>query len=188
MALEAVFLDRDGTINVKAPRGAYISSSELVRLLPGAAAAIAKLNARRIPVIVVTNQRGIAQGKMTLGDLDAVHARLDALLDAEGAYVDRYYYCPHGSGACGCRKPRTGLFKRAVQDLRLSSFARTVTIGDQSSDVQAGRRVGSYTVRLRARNTAPQDFESADFTASSLYEAVDWVLARESGYGSVKGD
>ena len=108
MTFSAAFLDRDGTINVKAPEGDYITRPERLRLLGGAADAIRQLNDAAIPVFVVTNQRGIALGRMTEGDLAAVHERLDAMLaEAGGARIDDYAHCPHERGACDCRKPGT---------------------------------------------------------------------------------
>jgi D-glycero-D-manno-heptose 1,7-bisphosphate phosphatase len=161
--ISAALLDRDGTINVKAPEGEYVESPGEVRLLPGAAAAIARLNARGIPVVVVTNQRGIALGRMTEADLAAVHARLDELLAAEGARVDAYYHCPHERGECDCRKPGTAMLERAAAEHGLD-LRRAVMIGDAESDVEAGRRVGARTVLLGAE-------------AGSLAEAVEAVLA-----------
>src|ERR1700752_1585931 len=95
---EAVLLDRDGTINVKAPEGDYITAPGELELLPGAGRAIAMLNRAGVPVAVVTNQRGIALGRMTDQDLDLIHARLRELLAAEGAFVDAFFHCPHDIG------------------------------------------------------------------------------------------
>ena len=143
----AAFLDRDGTINVKAPEGDYVDDPARLELLPGAAAAIRRLNDARIPVLVVTNQRGIALGRMTEDDLARVHARLDALLGAEGARIDAYYHCPHDRGTCDCRKPGTALLERAAAEHGLD-LTSALVIGDAESDVEAGRRVGARTVLL----------------------------------------
>ncbi len=159
----AAFLDRDGTINVKAPEGEYIERPAQLRLLDGAAAAVARLNAARVPVIVVTNQRGIALGRMTEEDLAAVHARLDELLAAEGAHVDAYYHCPHDKGVCDCRKPGTAMLEQAAREHGID-LARSVLVGDSASDVEAGRRVGARTVLLGR-------------DAESLLAAVEALLA-----------
>src|SRR5947208_839632 len=98
----AVLLDRDGTINVKAPEGDYITRARDVELLPGAAAAVRALNGAAIPVAVVTNQRGIALGRMDEDDLTAVNDRLRELLRAEGAVLGPIYHCPHDVGVCRC--------------------------------------------------------------------------------------
>src|SRR3954454_10176331 len=107
----AVLLDRDGTINVKAAEGEYVTSPEQLVLLDGAAAAIRRLNLARIRVAVITNQRGIALGRMTEADLAAVHRRLVQLLVAEGARVDAIFHCPHEKGTCDCRKPGTAMLE-----------------------------------------------------------------------------
>ena len=173
MSFAAAFLDRDGTINVKAPEGDYITAPERVRLLPGAAEAIRALNAASVPVLVVTNQRGIALGRMSEQDLTEVHGRLDALLDEAGARVDGYYHCPHAEGVCDCRKPATGLLERAAAEHGLD-LRRTLLVGDSATDVEAGRRVGATTVLLAA-DGAPQ---AADHVARSLLDAVRWALDR----------
>ncbi|MDQ3935919.1 MAG: HAD-IIIA family hydrolase, partial [Actinomycetota bacterium] len=143
----AAFLDRDGTINEKAPEGEYVESPDEVVMLPGAAAAVARLNAAGVPVLVVTNQRGIALGRMTEADLAAVHERISSELAAEGAHVDGWYHCPHGLDECDCRKPGTLLFERAASERQLQ-LDRAVVVGDSASDVEAGRRVGAKTVLL----------------------------------------
>ncbi len=146
----AAFLDRDGTINVKAPEGEYVESPDELVLLPGAAAAVRALNDAGVPVAVVTNQRGVALGRMTLDDLQRVHDRLDALLaDAAGARVDRYYACPHDKDSCDCRKPRPGMLLQAARDLGIDP-RDAVMIGDSESDAEAGRRAGARAIRLGA--------------------------------------
>lgn len=141
------FLDRDGTINVKAPEGEYVERPDDLVLLPGAGEAIARLNRAGIPVAVVTNQRGIALGRYTEEDLAAVHARLDALLAEHGAHVDRYEHCPHERGACECRKPGTLMLRRAAAALGVEP-SDGVMIGDAAGDVEAGRAVGAATHRI----------------------------------------
>ena len=143
----AAFLDRDGTINVKAPEGEYVTRAQDVRLLPGAAAAIRRLNREAIPVFVVTNQRGIALGRMTEDDLALVHQRLELMLARAGARVDGWYHCPHEKGVCDCRKPGTAMLARAAEEHDLD-LTTSVVVGDAESDVEAGCRVGARTVLL----------------------------------------
>jgi D-glycero-D-manno-heptose 1,7-bisphosphate phosphatase len=142
-----VFLDRDGTINVKAPEGVYIERPDELELLPGAAEAIARLNRAGHPVAIVTNQRGIALGRMTEQDLAAVHAHLDALLAEHGARIDHYEHCPHDRGECECRKPGVLMLERAAAALG-EDPEDGVMIGDAESDIEAGRRVGARTFRV----------------------------------------
>lgn len=161
----AAFLDRDGTINAKAPEGEYVTSPQQLELVPGSARAVRRLNEAGVPVVVVTNQRGVALGRMTEHDVAAVHRGLDELLGAEGARVDAYYVCPHDEGECGCRKPEPGLIERAAADLGLGPLSQSVVIGDSESDVEAGRRAGASTVLVSPAGP------------SSLEEAVAGLLS-----------
>jgi D-glycero-D-manno-heptose 1,7-bisphosphate phosphatase len=145
----AVFLDRDGTINHKAPERDYIRRPEAVRLLPGAAEAIRRLNDASVPAIVVTNQRGIALGLMTEEDLASVHSELERQLRAAaGARIDAFFHCPHDLGECDCRKPRTGLIRQAAESFPAVSVSRSVIVGDAASDADAGRRAGMRAMQL----------------------------------------
>ncbi len=145
----AAFLDRDGTINVKAAEGDYVESPDQLVLIPGAAAAIRHLNDAGLKTIVITNQRGIALGRMSGDDLAAVHARLEELLAAEaGARLDAIFHCPHGLDSCDCRKPEVGLFLQAKERWPEIDFARSAMVGDSEKDVLAGERLGMTTVHL----------------------------------------
>jgi D-glycero-D-manno-heptose 1,7-bisphosphate phosphatase len=181
-----VFLDRDGTINVNAPPGEYVTSPDQLVLLPGAAEAICALNAAGVWVGVVTNQRGIALGEMTEADLRAVHARLAGELARVGAHLDAIYHCPHEQGDCSCRKPEPGLLLQAQRENPGLSFAAAALIGDAQSDVEAGRRMGVSTVLLAA-NGAPGDL-GADHVAGTLLDAVGWLSARRGLTGRPQPD
>jgi len=145
---ETVFLDRDGTLNVKPPEGDYITSAERFTWMPGAREAVRLLSEARVRVIVVTNQRGIALGRMTEDDLSAIHRRMLVELDAAGGRVSRIYHCPHEAGACDCRKPEVGMFLRAQHDFPEIRFERSAVIGDSESDMLAARRIGATAVYL----------------------------------------
>jgi D-glycero-D-manno-heptose 1,7-bisphosphate phosphatase len=178
---EAVLLDRDGTINVKAPAGEYITRPEQLELLPGTGEAIRALNAAAVPVIVVTNQRGIALGRMSEFDLAAVHSRLRTLLHGHDARLSAIFHCPHDVGVCSCRKPGTLLLERARRHLGLGSLRCSVMIGDSAGDILAGQAVGARTIMLAAGAGANDDFgddcRAAGFeTAASLPAAVAVAL------------
>jgi len=137
----AVFLDRDGTI-VEDP--GFLHEPEKVKLLPGAAAAIRRLNAVDYRVVIVTNQSGIARGRYTVDDYEAVQRRLGELLAAHGARIDGAYFCPHHpqlSGPCDCRKPGLKLFREAAEAFDID-FSRSWWVGDRLSDVQPARLLG----------------------------------------------
>jgi len=141
----AVFLDRDGTI-VDDP--GYLHKPEQVKLLPGAAEAIRRLNHAGYLVVVVTNQSGIARGLYTVADYRAVEQRLGELLATQGARIDGSYFCPHHPQApepCACRKPRTKLFLDAQAALAID-FTRSWWVGDRLSDVQPARTLGGKAI------------------------------------------
>ena len=137
----AVFLDRDGTLIEDRN---YLRDPGAVRLLPGAAAAVRRLNRAQVPVVVVTNQSGIARGLLTEDEYLATARRLEQLLADGEAHLDATYHCPHLpeiSGPCECRKPGPLLYERAARDLDLD-LTRSWWVGDRSRDVEAARRFG----------------------------------------------
>lgn len=151
----AAFLDRDGTIIEDLD---YISRPEDVRLIAGAAGAIAALNDAGIPVVVVSNQSGIGRGYFTYDDFERVHARVEELLAAEGAHLDATYICPHtptDPAACACRKPGIGLFERAAREHDLD-LAKSWYAGDKWRDVEPGRTLQGRAFLVPARST-PRD-------------------------------
>jgi histidinol-phosphate phosphatase family protein len=139
------FLDRDGTINVKAPEGEYVRSWDEFAFLPGAEEAIRLLAAGGWRIVVVTNQRGVALGRMSMADVDDIHRRM-----REAVPVDAVYVCPHERGTCDCRKPGIGLFRRALSDDPEIDPSSSVVIGDADSDIQAGEAFGARTIRVGA--------------------------------------
>lgn len=171
----AAFLDRDGTLNVKAPDGGYVTAPADVRLLPGAARAVRRLNDEGIFVVLVTNQRGIARGLFTEADYAAVTERLVEALAAEsGAVLDAIYVCPHASDSCDCRKPGPGMLLRAAREHPEIDLAGAVMVGDAEADVAAGTAAGSATVRIAASDVSSH----ADLVVPDLAAAVSWILGR----------
>jgi D-glycero-D-manno-heptose 1,7-bisphosphate phosphatase len=139
------FLDRDGTINVKAPEGEYVTSWDGFAFLPGAEQAIRLLADAGWRVVVVTNQRGVALGRMTMADVDDIHRRMREAVPLDGVYV-----CPHERDTCDCRKPGTGLFRQAMRDDPGIDPGSSVVIGDSESDIRAGRAFGARTIKVGA--------------------------------------
>jgi D-glycero-D-manno-heptose 1,7-bisphosphate phosphatase len=166
-----VLLDRDGTLNRKAPEGAYVTDPAALEILPGAADAVRRLNDAGISVVVVTNQRCVALGLVSERMLERIHARLLDQLAAAGAHVDGIYHCPHHAGACDCRKPEPGLLAAAAADFGVAP-GDTVMVGDADSDVEAGRRFGARTIHLTTGSS-----DSGE-TARDLSAAADIILAR----------
>lgn len=140
----AVFIDRDGALNVKAPEGRYITGWGQFELLPGVDAALRELR-RRDPsarIIVITNQRGVARGLIDPASLDDLHARMRDELRAAGVELDGIYVCPHEGDSCDCRKPEPGLLRRAQADLPEIEPERSALIGDSLADLEAAQRFG----------------------------------------------
>ena len=179
--IETVFLDRDGVINRKLPEGEYVSSWERFEMLPGVAGAVARLNRAGLRVLVVTNQRGVALGRYTTDDVDAIHRRLQTLLAGHGARVDGFYYCPHDKGQCGCRKPLPGMFAQAQAQFAGIDAASSVMVGDSLSDVEFGRAAGMQTIFVSgdAAHRKPgweRGAELADAAVEDLPAAVARIL------------
>lgn len=175
--INAVFLDRDGVINRKAPHGAYVVSWGDFDFLPGVERAIVSLNASQRKVIVVSNQRAIALGLMSESDLWAIQENLNTHLASFGAHLDAVYYCPHDYSQCNCRKPATGLFERAFKEFPEICPANSVMIGDSYSDILAGASMRMRTIFIaNGSNPDSRSVELADGSANSLAEAVGTYL------------
>ncbi len=177
---KAAFLDRDGTINVERN---YLSDPAEVALLPGAVAGLRRLREMGYALVVLTNQSGLARGYFTAERLEEIHARLRALLAAEGVDLDGIYVCPHGpDDACDCRKPLPGLALRAAAELGLDPKA-SLMIGDKIADVGLGRAIGARTVLVRTGHGAKEEAAVgplADCVADDLVAATDWVARSDA--------
>lgn len=180
-SIRFVFLDRDGVINRKPPEGHYVARWSDFRILPGAESAIAALNRAGLTVFTVSNQRGIALGLYTAGDVHALHAQLQQHLAAHAARIDAFYFCPHDRDQCECRKPRTGLFEQAFRDFPEAAPANSLLIGDSLSDVQAARNLGIPCIFIEGdpatrKPGAHRAAALATLTVASLAEAVRELL------------
>lgn len=168
-------------INRKPPEGEYVARWNDFHPLPGAERAIAALNLSGRVVIVITNQRGVALGRYSEDDVQALHEQLQRHLSGYTAHLDAIYYCPHDKNECDCRKPATGLFERAFRDFPQASRFNSIVIGDSLSDIQAARRLSLPSILIpgdhRFRKPgAQQAAELADTVAESLADAVQRLL------------
>lgn len=179
----AVFLDRDGVINCKAPEGSYVTRWEDFRFLPGVCQGITQINRAGFRVVVATNQRCVAKGLLTKADLEELHRKMTDELARLGAKIDAIYYCPHDlEPPCVCRKPAPGMLLQAARFLDLD-LASSWMIGDADTDIQAGKNAGCRTIRLstteagaKAADNDGSAYGVADFLAASLGEAVARIL------------
>lgn len=133
--MELVILDRDGVINQK--RSDYIKSADQWQPIPGSIEAIARLSHAGYTPVVATNQSGLARGLFDLDDLEAMHAKMTRLVEAEGGKLEAIFYCPHHpDDNCKCRKPKTGLLD-AIEAEFNTSVAGAPFIGDSLRDLEA---------------------------------------------------
>ena len=185
----AVFLDRDGTINEQM---GYVNHISRFQILPGVVEAIRRLNEARIPVVVVTNQSGLARGYFPAELLVAVHEKMITLLAEGGAHVDGIYICPHHPEAkkeeyrvnCECRKPKPGLLLQAAAEMGLD-LAHSFVVGDRWSDLKTAKACGALPVlvltgygRGDAQYIGPTQEVQPTFVGADLAEAVQWILEK----------
>ncbi len=195
MSRPAVFLDRDGTLNVE--RQGALRDPDDLELIQGSAAAVARLQEAGRVVVVITNQSAVGRGWMTPEDLAAVHERLAELLAAAGACPVRVYACPHhpteGVGelrvACDCRKPAPGMLLRAARELDLD-LERSWAVGDAARDVAAARAAGVRSLMVATGKGAREHAALAASGAEApplfpdLAAAVDHLLAAADPRGA----
>jgi D-glycero-D-manno-heptose 1,7-bisphosphate phosphatase len=173
----AIFLDRDGTL---VHDRHYLSDPAALELLPGAAAAVARLNAAGLFVALVTNQSGIGRGWFGEAEYAAVHARLVELLAAEGARLDAEYHCPLAPGDADPhheRKPGAGMYLRAAREHRLD-LAASWYVGDRVRDVVPARELGGQGILVRSPQSELDDAQGVAGVpvVGSLAAAVERIL------------
>ena len=178
----AIFLDRDGTL---VPDDENAGVAARLTLVDGVAPSLRRLRDAGFRLVVATNQGGVARGRFTENDVDAVHSRLSELLDQQTGLkrtIESFYYCPfHPKGIVPeytrehpWRKPRPGMLLQAAQDMELE-LERSWLIGDSPRDVAAGRAAGVRTI-LVSRDKARIADAAADYSAATLAEAVELIL------------
>jgi D-glycero-D-manno-heptose 1,7-bisphosphate phosphatase len=183
----AVFLDRDGTM---IEDDGYLTRLDRIVWFPWTVDVIRALNREGLPVVVVTNQSGIARGFFTEAFVEETHRHMSAYLAAGGARIDAYYYCPHHilgtvvpyAGPCECRKPGRGLVDRAARDLNIDP-ARSFVVGDKWLDVGLGRNIGGHGILVRTGTGAAEEARPpaelrADAIVDNLAAAASWIIRK----------
>lgn len=181
----AIFLDKDGTLIDDVP---YNVDPARIRLSDRAGEGLRLLARLGRPLIVVTNQSGVARGLFAEEALEPVRHRLRVLMEDHGAPLGGFYHCPHHPDAsvprfavaCTCRKPMPGMLLQAARDHGID-LARSWMIGDILNDVEAGRRAGCRTVLINNGNEtewlrSPE--REPDFIAADLWQAASWIVAQ----------
>jgi D-glycero-D-manno-heptose 1,7-bisphosphate phosphatase len=175
----AIFLDRDGTLNVRPPEHCYVRAVEEFVLLEGAMEGAALLAQSGYTLAVVSNQRGIARGLVDPAVLGEIEEIVQRELAAFGCHVTAFRYCRHDENdGCSCRKPAPGMLIELARELDLD-LSRSWMIGDSENDVAAGRAAGCRTVRI---GDGGSTVSSADLVVPSLFAAAERVveLSREA--------
>lgn len=179
MEKTALFLDRDGVLNVRIP-GDYVKHPEDFEPVAGLAEALRLLRPHFDPMVVVTNQAGIGKGLMRVEELDAVHHRLLLLAEAAGGPIDKIYYCPHrAEEGCPCRKPATGMAWQALADFPDISLEKSWMVGDSASDMAFARALGLRAVLIEGKTeeTAQMSTLKVDYRFPSLLAFARWYAA-----------
>lgn len=138
---KAVFLDRDGTINIDVSHLYKIEDFKFVKGIPEF---IKRFNDQGYRIIVITNQAGIAKGYYTEDDMHKLHRYINELLSQYDAHIDAFYFCPHHpdiTGECNCRKPKTGMVEQAIKDFDID-VKKSLLFGDKPWDIECGERCG----------------------------------------------
>ena len=177
----AVFLDRDGTLNVDT---GYVHTAEAFQWIPGAVDAIRRLNEAGLLVLVVTNQAGVARGYYTEADMHQLHRYMASELETAGAHIDAFYHAPyHEQGVVPAytrphpdRKPGTGMFDRAIRDWSLDP-ERSAMVGDKASDIHPARSLGMTTFLVQTGyGQVERAVAKADFVVADVEAAVARIL------------
>ena len=183
----AIFLDRDGTMNVS--KG-FISKAEDLELIPGTIEAVKAINKSGALAIVITNQPVIARGECSFEELHNIHNKLKTLLGEKGAFVDDIFYCPHHTDKgfegevpelkfdCECRKPKTGMVMNAVEKYNID-LSQSYMVGDSTMDLEMARNAGVKSVLVNtgfAGNDGKYS-RKCDIEAKDLLDAVEKIKA-----------
>lgn len=190
----AIFLDRDGTILDEL---GYLADPEAARFLPAALEALARLASTSLPIVVLTNQSGIARGILDETILREIHARMEREILETGGRVDAFYHCPHHPeigpepyrADCDCRKPRPGMYLRAANDMGLD-LAHSFAVGDTLRDLEAARRAGvpHLLLVLTGKGASTLETSRAELARIGARCAPDLDAAADIILGELAGD
>ncbi|OGX28149.1 MAG: hypothetical protein A2879_01820 [Omnitrophica WOR_2 bacterium RIFCSPHIGHO2_01_FULL_49_10] len=182
---KVIFLDRDGVIN-RDPENLkyqYVTKWKEFKFLPGAKRAIKKLTDAGYSIYIISNQAGISKRYFTMKALRTITRNMRKELAKAGGRITDVFYCPHKTeDNCDCRKPKAGLFKKALRKGRID-FKDAFFIGDNIKDVQAGRAIGCRTLLVLSGKTKSRNSKGwaakPDFVRRDLSDAVELVLRSE---------
>ncbi len=181
MGDRAVFIDRDGTININS---GYITCPDEFKMYPSVAKGIKLLQENGFKIIIISNQSGIAREYFSEKTLDEIHEKMKSELLKEHARVDKIYYCPHHPDEkCNCRKPNPGMLEKAICELDIDAV-KSFMIGDRMLDVEAGYKIGCKTI-LVPENKEKVEKEMKlsqvmpNYICSNFYSAARWIFEND---------
>lgn len=173
--MKAIFLDRDGTIIVDPP-DERVDTIAKIQLLPQTLEAFKFLAELEFAVIIITNQAGIAEGRITEQQFIIINNKVLDLLKPSGIRILKTYMCPHSSDDnCECRKPKSTMLLQAAKDFDID-LASTYMVGDHQSDIVAGINAGARTILVETGNK-PVASDEATYTAANLLAAAQYIAA-----------
>lgn len=183
-----MFLDRDGTINFDP---GYLGDPAKFRFLPGAIKALRRLREAGYLIFVVSNQSGIARGFFRDEDLERVHDRMGAALEARGITLDGIYYCPHHpDDRCSCRKPSPKMVMEAARSYHVD-LGGSFFIGDRATDIETGKNAGCRTILVltgagKETRASLMPSQQPDHVARTILEAAEWITGKHDSQSALR--
>lgn len=173
--MKAILLDRDGTV-IRDPKDERVDTEEKIELFPESIEALKYLAENHYSVILITNQAGIAEGRINEQDFERINSKVLEALSSSGVTILKTFVCPHSpEDMCDCRKPKPKMILDALQEFSLNPN-EVFMIGDRESDVMAGINAGTRTILVKTANV-PVSAPQATYTAQNLLDAVKYAAA-----------
>lgn len=172
--MKIVLLDRDGTI-IRDPEDERVDREEKIELFPDTIEALTFLAKNNFAVVLITNQAGIAEGRINTEEFSKINNKVVEMLSPSGIKILKTYMCPHVTqDGCMCRKPKPTMLLQAIKDFNLDP-TNIYMIGDRESDIGAGINAGVKTILVKTANI-PVTAEQATYTAPNLLNAIEYVV------------
>lgn len=176
--MRAIFLDRDGTVNVGIPKYERVDSLDKVELLSNTLSGLTKISHMDFLFFFVTNQAGLAEGLITVDDFNAINEKILSLISSSGVRIQQTYVCPHSENDnCDCRKPKPKLLLDAAEKYNID-LANSWMIGDRLGDIATGINAGTKTILVQT-GTIKEAF-AANFVAKDLLDAAEFIEQTEA--------
>jgi|SRR6185436_2338902 len=171
--MNVILLDRDGTV-IFDPEDERVDREDKIKLFPDSIEALKYLANHDFAVILISNQAGIAEGRINRGDFDRINNKVLEMLEPSGIKILKTYVCPHSpEDKCECRKPKPTMILDTIKEFNLDP-KNLYMVGDRESDINAGINAGVKTILVKTANV-PVIADQADYTAPNLLDAVKYA-------------